>query len=184
MTYFYNPNNSISSIKPDLIVNSLNRGKNFGEEEEKGYLICAHDLDSGYQHVDFQPIRSSRYITIDIKDIISNDPQQVIAYIDNLRKEQGLDYLKIKFKHPVEGSTKVILNNYYRNSRTTFVEFMSVMEEQKAMSETNNDIEEEYNFILDDSLSDMEKFVMYVNLKEGTEFITVDRLKEILAEEI
>lgn len=31
----YNPNNSISSIKPDLIVNSLNRGKNFGEEEEK-----------------------------------------------------------------------------------------------------------------------------------------------------
>ena len=156
----------------------------FGEEEEKGYLICAHDLDSGYQHVDFQPIRSSRYVTIDIKDIISNDPQQVIAYIDNLRKEQGIDYLKIKFKHPVEGSTKVILNNYYRNSRTTFVEFMSVMEEQKAMSETNNDIEEEYNFILDDSLSDMEKFVMYVNLKEGTEFITVDRLKEILAEEI
>ena len=31
----YNPNNSMSSIKPDLIVNSLNRGNNFGEEEEK-----------------------------------------------------------------------------------------------------------------------------------------------------
>ena len=30
----YNPNNSISSIKPDLIVNSLNRGKNFEEEEQ------------------------------------------------------------------------------------------------------------------------------------------------------
>ena len=59
------------------------------------------------------------------------------------------------------------------------------MEEQKALSESNSNIEDsEYNFILDDKLSDMEKFVMYVNLKEGGEFITVDRLKEILSEEI
>ena len=154
------------------------------EEEEKGYLIAVHDLDSGYQEVNFQIIRSSRYVTIDIKDIVSNDPQQVIVYIDNLRKEQGIDYLKIKFRYPVEGSSKVIINNYYRNSRTTFVEFMTVMEEQKAMSESNMEVEDEYNFILDEKLSDMEKFVMYVNLKEGGEFITVDRLKEILSEEI
>ena len=94
------------------------------------------------------------------------------------------DYLKIKFRYPVEGSNKVIINNYYRNSRTTFVEFMTVMEEQKVMNESNMNIEEEYNFILDDRLSDMEKFVMYVNLKEGGDFITVDRLKEILSEDI
>ena len=61
---------------------------------------------------------------------------------------------------------------------------MSVMEEQKAKSESNMNVDETYNFILDDKLSDFEKFVMYVNLNEGSEFITVDRLKEILAEEI
>ena len=61
---------------------------------------------------------------------------------------------------------------------------MSVMEEQKALSESKIESDEEYNFILDDKLSDFEKFVMYVNLQEGSEFITVDRLKEILSEEI
>lgn len=156
----------------------------FGEEEDKGYLIGVHDLDTNYQQIYFDKIYSNTYITIDIKDIISNDPQQVIAYIDSLKKERGIDYLKIKFKYPVEGANKVIINNYYRNSRTTFVEFMSVMEEQKAMNESNMAVDDTYNFILDDKLSDFEKFVMYVNLNEGSEFITVDRLKEILAEEI
>jgi len=156
----------------------------FGEEEDKGYLIAVHDLDTNYHEIYFDKIYSSTYITIDIKDIISNDPQQVIAYIDKLKKDKGIDFLKIKFRCPIEGSNKVVINNYYRNSRTTFVEFMSVMEEQKALSESKIESDEEYNFILDDKLSDFEKFVMYVNLQEGSDFITVDRLKEILSEEI
>lgn len=156
----------------------------FGEEEEKGFLVSLHDLDTNYQDIHFEKVISSKYVTIDLKDIISNDPQVVINYIDNLKKGQGIDYLKVKFKYPVEGPSKVIINNYYRNSRTIFIEFLSVMEEQKSKAESGNPIDQDYAFILDDKLSDMEKFVMYVNLQEGSEFITVDKLKAILAEEI
>jgi DNA repair exonuclease SbcCD nuclease subunit len=156
----------------------------FGEEEDKGFLVAIHDLDTGYQDIHFEKIISHTYITVDLKDIISNDPQQVISYIDTLKKEKGIDYLKVKFKYPVEGPSKVIINNYYRNSRTIFIEFMSIMEEQKSKVESGQPTDEEYNFMLNDKISDMEKYVMYVNMKEGYEFVTVDKLKEILAEEI
>ena len=48
----------------------------------------------------------------------------------------------------------------------------------------NGVISEEYDFILDNQLSDFEKFVRYVNLKEGGEFITVDKLRELLEDKI
>jgi hypothetical protein len=33
---------------------------------------------------------------------------------------------------------------------------------------------------MDNSISDMDRFVMYINNSEGYEFITVDKLKELL----
>ena len=156
----------------------------FGEEEEKGYLYCMQDLDNNIHEVYFQKIKSDTYITVELKDIISNDPQRVIAYIDDLKKSKGIDYLKIKFKYAIDGANKVIINNYYRNSHTIFVEFMNLMEEQKAKAESGNEIDSDYAFILDDKLSDIEKFVKYCNIQEGEEFISVDQLKEILAEQI
>ena len=156
----------------------------FGEEEDKGFLICVHDLDTNRHYVHFEKIISHQYITISLKDIISKDPQQVIAYIDDLKRSRGIDYLKIKFEYPIDGSDKVILNNYYRNNHNIFVEFLDIIEEQKLKAESNGVLDSDFGFILDDKLTDMEKFVRYVNTQEGCEFITVDRLKEILSEGI
>lgn len=156
----------------------------FGEEEDKGYLVVVQDLDTCYHYTHFECIDSAKYITVDLDNIISSDPKEVINYIDNLKATRGIDYLKIKFKYPVEGSNKVIINNYYRNNNSTSVEFMDIMEEQKAKAEASGEIESDLAFLLDDKMDDLEKFVKYVNIQEGSEFITVEKLKSILEEQI
>ena len=155
----------------------------FGEEEDKGYLTLLHDLDSGYHYVHFNEIKSFKYITISIDEIKYNDPKKVIEYINNLKALQGIDFIKVRFNIPISGANKTIISNYYRNIQDTTIEFLDVSEEQKRK------VEQEmrnsgYNFMLDDKLSDMEKFVMYVNAKEQCQFITVEQLETILKEEI
>lgn len=152
----------------------------FGEEEAKGFLTTVLDLGTKRHYVHFNAIISNRYDTIKIDDLLSNDPKDIIEYINKLQKDQGIDYLKIKFNVPMEGANKVVIDNYYRNNPRTFVEFLDVMEEKKIQDKQNGVVSKEYDFILDNKLSDLEKFVMYVNLNEGSEFITIDKLREIL----
>lgn len=156
----------------------------FGEEEDKGFLITIHDLDTQRHYVYFKKIVSDTYITLDIDDIQDKDPKALIEYITRIRTQQNINYLKIRFKTPVTGPDKTILENYYRNNSTTTLEFMDILEERKLQQQKNGEIPKEYDFILDNSLSDFEKFVRYVNTNEGCEFITVDKLKELLEKDL
>lgn len=153
----------------------------FGEEEDKGFIILLHDLDTGAHYVDFNKIESFRYNTIYLDELVSNDPKLIIDYINDLKYSRGIDFIKVRFRVPVSGANKTVISNYYRNSSDTFIEFLDVAEEQKlkAKEEAKNT---KYDFILNDKLSDFEKFVMYVNESEGSEFITVDQLKALLEE--
>ena len=155
----------------------------FGEEEEKGFLSTIYDPVSYNHYVDFTPITSFRYITLEYSDIIA-DPKAVIEYINNLQRTQGIDFLKMKFTVPVKGSDKLTIQNYYKTQSRTFVEFLDTMEEKKAEDRANGVVNADYDFILDPRLSDIEKFVRFVNMKEGETFITVDKLREILDEKI
>lgn len=155
----------------------------FGEEEDKGFLTVILDRDTMMHYVQFNVINSYKYITIKLDDIISSDPKAVIEYINHLQKDDNIDFLKIKFNVPMEGAKKVVIDNYYRNNSKTFVEFMDVSEEQKVTQEQQL-ISEQYNYLLDNKISDLEKFVMYVNMNEGGEFITVDKLRELLEEAV
>ena len=152
----------------------------FGEENDKGFLISCHDLYTHKHYIHFQKINCRTYVTIDINDIINNDPKVMIEYINRLKKEKNIDYLKIKFNIPISGADKIVIDNYYRNNATTFVEFLDVMEERKLKAKEEGILAPEYDFILDNRLSDLEKFVKYININEGKEFITVEKLKEIL----
>ena len=156
----------------------------FGEEEEKGYIILAHDLDTQVHYVDFRPIKSFRYDTIFLDQLVSEDPKKICDYINQRRINDGIDYIKVKFRVPIPGYNKTIINNYYRNNPTTFVEFMDTVEiEQQKQKEAilNSG---QYGYLMDSSISDFERFVMYVNDKEGCEFITVQKLTELLGENI
>ena len=138
----------------------------FGEEEQKGFLIVAHDLDTQIHYVDFQPVESFKYITIFLKRI-----------------QDSIDFIKVKFRVPIPGYNKTIISNYYRSNPTTFVEFCSE-EDIKESEQTTSFEQTEYNYLIDNSISDFEKFVRYVNDNEGSEFITVERLNELLSEKI
>ena len=156
----------------------------FGEPEEKGFLMSIIDLDFGRHYIQFMPISCRAYLTLDINEIISSDPKQIIDYINRYKQESGADYLKIKFNVPINGADKVIIDSYYSNNPQTFVEFLNLMEERKYKESEIGGMSEMYDFILDPNLTDLEKFVKYVNIKEGSEFISVDKLKEILEEQI
>jgi hypothetical protein len=119
-----------------------------------------------------------------LDSIISEDPKAVIEYINNLKATRGIDYLKIKFKYPVKGPDKVIINNYYRTNGNTNVEFLNLAEEQQVRANSNGDIDTDLAFLMDDNIPTINKFVKYVNMQEGSEFITVERLNQILAESI
>ena len=56
---------------------------------------------------------------------------------------------------------------------------MAMKQENEIRSEMDG-----FEFILDNKISDEEKFVMYVNKIHGDEYITIDELKEILSDTI
>lgn len=156
----------------------------FGEEEEKGYLLLCHDLDTQIHYVQFEKIESFRYDTIYLDQLVYTNPKDIIDYINKIKIEKGIDFIKVRFRVPINGSNKTIINNYYRNNSSTFVEFMDIAEiEKEKQSETIRE-SSQYNYLLDKSISDFERFVRYVNESEGCEFITVDKLTELLNEQI
>ena len=155
----------------------------FGEEEEKGFIILAHDLDTQIHYVHFEPIISYKYETIYLDTLVSEDPKEIIDYINRLKCEQGIDYIKVRFRVPIPGYNKTIINNYYRNNSHSFVEFMDLKEIEE-MKQNEQIQSTEYSYLIDNSISDFERFVRYVNESEGTEFITVQQLTELLSEKI
>lgn len=155
----------------------------FGEEEDKGFLILVHDLDTHLHYVDFQTIDSYRYDTIYVDQLMSEDPKVICDWINKRRTESGIDYIKVRFRVNVPGHNRTIINNYYRNNPHYLVEFLSNEEIEK--SKHTEDLEsEQYNYLLDQKISDLERFVMYVNEKEGSEFISVEKLNELLCDTI
>ena len=56
------------------------------------------------------------------------------------------------------------------------------IEKQKQQQTIMNDTQ--YSYLLDTSISDFERFVRYVNEKEGHEFITVQQLTDLLGDRI
>lgn len=155
----------------------------FGEEEEKGYLLLSHDLDTQIHYVQFEPIKSFRYDTIYLDELVSEDPKKITEYINQLKTEKGIDYIKVRFRVPIPGYNKTIINNYYRNNSSTTIEFLDTKEVEE-MKQQEQIKSTEYSYLTDSKLSDFEKFVRYVNDNEGYEFITVQKLEELLSENI
>ena len=152
----------------------------FGEEEAKGFLIVAHDLDSGYHYTHFQEIKSFKYITVNLDKISNKSSKEIIDYINRYKTINEIDFLKVRFTVTIDKADKVIISNYFRTNPTTSVEFLDMEKETMKRLEQEIQIQNEYDFIFNDKYSDEEKFCMYVNKKEGCELITVDKLRQIL----
>lgn len=156
----------------------------FGEEEDKGFLIVSQNLVTGEHYTHFQKIESFRYDTIYLDELVSNDPKQIIDYINELKVNRGIDFIKIRFRVPMEGAMKTIINNFYRNSRDTFVEFLDKEEQQKLEAEKRAQSESAYAYLFDQNTSPIEKLVRYINDKEQDQVISIDQLKEMLGDSL
>ena len=141
-------------------------------------------MDSQIHYVNFQEVTSFRYDTIFLDELVSQDPKMICDYINKRKAEEGIDYIKVRFRAEIPGYNKTVINNYYRNNPNVTVEFMN-NEDIKSSKEANEAfLQSEYSYLIDNSISDLERFVRYVNDKEGDEFISVEALNKLLCENI
>ena len=155
----------------------------FGEEQQKGFLVTAYNELTRRHYTELIPVYSHSYITINIDDIINNDPKMIIDYIRNYKEQHGVDYIRIQYNTTNQNMT--IVKNYYRtNSHFKFDELSRKESQIKQIDEEILAKNEQYPYVMDPSIDDYSKFVMYVNQNENCEYITSDELIKLLEEEL
>lgn len=153
----------------------------FGEEEEKGFNIVLHSIHTNSHLMNFIPIESFRYDTININTLQYSDPNVIIQHLDNLLIN-GIDNIRIDFSELNEPTIQKIIEKYYENNPN--VSIKRYVEKNTPQINTTKDIEEKYsdlNFLLDPNLDGYTKFVNFINHNEGKQFITVEQLKKVLS---
>ena len=149
----------------------------FGQEEEKGFIILLHNLNTGEHMINFEPIKSFRYDTVNLDSMLQATPDQVIQYITELR-ESGIDYLRVQFTEDNVDLIPIIRSFYRREPHVTIdLNFKKnkVIDEMKEVQEKYSD----YSYLKEKSDPET-KLVSYINQKEGYTFITVDELRDFL----
>lgn len=153
----------------------------FGEEEEKGFCIVLHDRFTGYHNLQFIPIKSFRYDTINIRTLQYSDPNSVIQYLDNLLSN-GIDNIRIDFSDLNEPTVQKIIEQYYANNPSIVIK--RYVEKNTPTVNTTEEIEKKYSnldFLLDPTLDSYSKFVQFINYNMGTQYITIEQLKTVLS---
>lgn len=161
----------------------------FGEEAEKGYAIVLLDRNTYRYDYNFMPINSFIYKTIGINDLSSTDPNAIIDYLNKL-KASGVDYIRLNCTglYPYQVS---ILAKYVREHANSGIKLQNAVTQsangELISAEVNTEEANKLDgplaqILLNDSLDEYTKFVMYLNLNEGDEYMTVDRLKKLLSD--
>ena len=155
----------------------------FGEEQTKGFQVVCYDMDTRKYYVHFQPITSFKYETLDIDDILTTDPHKAIEYIENLKEEKNIDYIRLKcISSPdIKGNLDIIRDYYSKDKSVKFkIESMSTSEKRARERE---DIYEKYKYLFE-NLTPYQKFARFVNDNEGSVIVTADEIIKILKEEV
>lgn len=152
----------------------------YGEEEPKGFLIIMHDLATHQYYPHFEEIKSFRYDTINLDHMLMEDPKIVINYLRQLQSS-GIDNIRVEFTSCDNIDNIELIKNFFRNDSSIKIKSENVAVVQTMMQNQENiDKYSGMGFLMDNTLDPNEKFVKYVNYKEGYEYITVDKLVEIL----
>lgn len=153
----------------------------FGEEQQKGFLYVAIDMDSKMYYPYFWPIESYKYSTINLDDMIHQDPNQVIEYIKSLQ-DSGIHHLRLEFTKDMnqnELDNLNLLKNFYKDNNLVKIK-------ADILRKSGFDIKEyeekaaQYSYLTDKSLNEYQIFTRYLNEQKGYEYITTDELLKIL----
>lgn len=156
----------------------------FGEENAKGFLITLYNLDTRKYYMHLETIQSFRYDTINIDDILLSDPQGVIEYINNLKKNNGIDYLRICIGSDYPSEKMELLNQYFRNKQDIKLKVERDKVHDRAMKIQESEIQNKYDYVFDKTLTEYEILAKYINDQEGYEFIDGETLKKIVLEDL
>lgn len=149
----------------------------FGEEEPKGFLILLHNLKSRKYIVHFEEIKSFRYDTINLDDMLTKDPKYIIDYINNLYS-QGINHIRVVFTK--QSPSIELIRRYYLNKN--YIKVVTKFEEEKIKEELQqmNQKYSQYDYLFDGNLSPEQKLVQYINQSEGSDYWTVDRFVDFM----
>ena len=129
------------------------------------------------------PIISHTYSTINIDHLINEDPKRIIDWIKSEKANRGIDFIRVQFNNANENMN--IVRNYFRNVGN--VKLQELGKKEKQIQQIDQEVlqqNQEYSYIIDSSIGDYDKFVMYINQQEGYDFITSDELIKLLEGDI
>lgn len=156
----------------------------FGQEEEKGFMLIYYNLDTHDYFPYLIPVKSFRYDTIDINELTTQDPKDIIAYVNKLKEEDGIDYLRITYNDNFPTEDITIIKEYYKNNGRIRMKLNESKKEQVATQNNTLDKYKQYSYLFDESLTPYDKLAIYINSKENCEYISGDEIKKIVEEEI
>lgn len=166
-------------LKNDIYYTGSPIRDRFGEEQPKGFSILLHDLDTREYYMHFEEIKSFRYDTVNLDDMLSQDPKKIIEYISKL-KDDGIDHIRVIFTMP--SSNIPIVKNYFRTNPNVVIKDDLQSRQLAARNEIIKEKFEKYSYILDKNLSPYEILVRYINQNMNEAYITTDELMELLKE--
>lgn len=155
----------------------------FGEEQDKGYMVFLYDMDSRNYLPYFIPVYSFRYDTINIDELITQDPKLIIEYIDNLKEKDNIDYLRITFSDDISSDNIEIIKKYYQNNGRIKLKLDKKKNKLLDIKNANAEMLDKYSYIFDDTLSAYEKLARYINSNDESILITADEIKKLVEEE-
>ena len=110
---------------------------------------------------------------------MTNDPKDIIEYINNLKEKENIDYLRIEFNEKFPSDNIELLKAYYQTNGKIKMKLnrsKSYMESKSVDSKKYN----EYSYMFDKNLSPYDILARYINEQENSVIITGDQIKELL----
>ena len=155
----------------------------FADNNDKGFLLGIQNIDTGAHFIYKQPITSFRYETINLDFMVESNPKSIIDYIDKIKMERGIDFIRIIFTKEMSPDNKAILDSYYRNKPAVKM-VHEFTKDQKIVEKQLAELEElqQYQYIFDKSLSEYDILARYINEDMNEIFISGEDIKKIIEE--
>ena len=151
----------------------------FGQEQEKGFLITLYEPDTRRHFTKLIPIHSYIYNTINIDHLVKEDPKKIVEYIKMIKERDGIDFIRVQFNDPNENMQ--VVRNYFRNVNNVKLQELNRKEKQNNQIEAQmNEKNQQYEYILDQNIDPYMKLVKYVNDLEGYDYISSEELINLL----
>lgn len=153
----------------------------FGDEQQKGFIILIQDIKYHYYTVHYEEIVSDKYITIKLDDLVDKDPNYIISFINDKKERENIKFIRIIFTS-YNAENMAVIKNFYNNDK-----YVTIVDKTKNVNIVKDmkDVEDrykEYDYITSNSLTPEAKLVEYINNYKNSTFITVEELVNILKE--